>query len=281
MNKSAFLLCLAILLVGCGHKPGASPSGQVAATVGGQEITTSDVKAEMSSVAGPAQSGDSQSSALNTIVTRKLLAQEAEKQGLGKTPAGAMALQKARESALIELLQQKIAAGVPNPSPAEVQVYVKDNPQAFANRKALLLEQVYVPQATQELLSAMGPLTTMDQIMKLLHDRNLQSQRGAGVINLLTVNHDVGVRLAGMNVDDVFITPIGGGVQVSRIREIVEEPITGSQAETAAADILRQQRFAGQVRSQFETIQKQGNAEIRLNPAFVNATKSSKKQTAR
>src|SRR5687768_2411812 len=100
MKTLAFTLMPALLLTSaCGEKREAAPSGQVVATVNGKEITILDLRQE----AGTANPGKPvEQAALNAIIARELLADEAKKQELDALPATAIMQDKARQLVLVD-----------------------------------------------------------------------------------------------------------------------------------------------------------------------------------
>ncbi|MFM9828585.1 MAG: hypothetical protein ACKVOB_07540 [Sphingomonas sp.] len=268
MKNIALVITVAATLAACGEKSASAPTGQVAATVAGQEITASEVRLEMGALATAPNAPEVQQAALQQIINRKLLAAEATKQGLAKTPIGAVVLNRARELALIELLQQKVQARVPPASADEAKAYVNDNPVAFAQRKLVALEQYNIPTIPQDVLKKMGPLERIDEILALLDANKIRYQKGNSVLDLMTIDPAAAKQIAAMKVDSVFVTPSGVSAQVSRIREFADQPVTGQSAFDAAKAIITQQRTLAQVRAEFETVAKAGSAQVKINPAF-------------
>jgi EpsD family peptidyl-prolyl cis-trans isomerase len=128
-----------LLMTGC-HLPFTSPkapTGQVAATVDGKEITLTQLQSEMASLpaGGPADQKAREQAALTAIVNRRLIADYAQKQGLDKTPAFAVQMSRARDVVLFEALQQQLARQIPAPTSDEAQKFISDNPDMFAQRK--------------------------------------------------------------------------------------------------------------------------------------------------
>ena len=266
MKKYVVMLFVGAALAGCSESKEA-PEGQVVATVGDQEITTSELKLEMAQLPASAQA-KAQPQALNSIVNRKLLATAAVERGLDKTPMGAMMLQKARELALIGLLQQSIAENAPKPSADEIKIFMTDNPQAFADRNLVIVDQWAAPEATPQVVKAMEPLNTIEPILKLLDDNHVAYQRGFSSIDTLNVPKDAAGKIGQMKAGDVFLTPAAGGIMISRIREIVPQPLSGADATNAATNLLKQQRSSGLVQKQIEEMETDGQSKVKLNPSF-------------
>ena len=270
MNRSAILLLACVALSACNDKGGAAPEGQVAATVDGKEITASEVRMELGQANGdPQLAAQQQPAALRAVVNRKLLADAAVAKGLDKTPEGAMLLQKARELALIQMMQGAIARSVPKVSTGQATDYVRDNPQLFGQRRIMLLDQIQVPQITAAIVKQMEPIESMDGIAQLLESNKVPFRRGEGAVDPLQTEPEVLKKINALGEGKVFVTPGGGnGVQVSRITGYRDAPLTGAEAQNAALAVLSQRQMAGQVRTQFDTIIKDGQKNVKINPAF-------------
>src|SRR5688500_6823890 len=91
-RAAALALVAGLTLAACDR--GKEPSGQVVATVDGQEVTIRELRAELGnlSFATPAERKAGEQAALQAIVNRKLLAKASEDQKLDKSPE--FALQK-------------------------------------------------------------------------------------------------------------------------------------------------------------------------------------------
>ena len=273
MNRNLFVLLACSALLGC-HRNSApsAPTGQVAATAAGQEITASEVRLELGALAeDPQAAARAQPAALQAIVNRKLLAAAATERGIEKSPVGTMLMQKAHDLALISLLQQGIQARVPKPSVDEANTYIQDNPAAFAQRRLITVDQLIVPQMPPALLKATQPLNTMEQITALLDSNKVPYRRGGAVIDTATIEPAAAKQIGQMNVGSVFVTPAGPGAQVSRIKDMQPAPLTGAPATQLAQEVLYSQRASGQIKAQFDSILKAGQSSVRINSGFKAA----------
>lgn len=269
MNRCTVLLLACTALVACNKDGGGAPEGQVAATVDGKEITASEVRMELGEAGtDPQDAAAQQPAALRAVINRKLLAEAAEEKGLDKTPQGAMMLQKARELALIQMLQGTIVGAAPKVGPGQATDYVRDHPELFAQRRVALLEQIQAPQISAAVVKQMEPIETMDGIVALLEANKVPFRRGNGALDPLQVEPDVYKKVVALGENKVFITPAQGGVQISRITGYKDAPLTGEEAQRAAQAVLSQRQTVGQVRSQFDAIIKEGQKDVKINAAF-------------
>ena len=198
LDKRAALLSLTLVLAACGKS--GQPEGQVVATVNGDEITTTDLDAELNGATAPtpAQQKMLQRAALDSIINRKIVAQAAAAEGLDKGPKAAVLEQKAKEMALIELYNQKMRTGIPAPSDEEVRSYIDGHPEQFAQHRVFVVDQLIVPQANAELAKALQPVKTLEQAQQVLAARKIPSNQTVGVIDSLTIPPEAAKQISAM-----------------------------------------------------------------------------------
>lgn len=265
------------LLAACGGNEAAAPTGQVAATVNGKEITMIDVRQE----AGvPNPSKELEEAALRSIIIRRLLADEAVEEELDKLPATAMMQEKARQMVLVDALTNQIRSTTPKASREEAEQFITNHPASFAQRRIFLVDQLIVPTSTPDLLKAIEPLDTMPQIEQLLSQRKVQFQRAVGSIDALSIDADVAEKIAQLPEGAVFASPEGGVIRINRVRETVVQPISGEAAIQVALNQIGRQRSEGIVANKIQSILEAGEKKVRYNAAYDPAAKTGAKVPA-
>ena len=272
MKKSYFLvgLPLALAVAACGSKSSA-PTGQVLATVGGEEITATDLDAELNGATAstPEQQKQIQRMALENLVNRTILAQSAKADGLDKGPQAAVLERKAKQAVLIEALKAKLRKDIPPPSEEEVDNFVTGNPALFADHRNYLVDQIVVPRIDKALVTAMEPVKTLDEAVTLLKSRNLPYTTTTGVIDTLTIGPAPAKQLAALPPGEVFIVPANGGMRINQIKSSQVSPIAPDQAKSIAREMLVRERVQGQLNAEAERRIKAGRAEVKYNPEFA------------
>lgn len=269
-----FLPALA-LLAACGGKDAAAPTGQVAATVNGKEITLIDIRQE----AGTATpSKEMEAEALRSIIIRRLLSDQAVEEGVDKLPATAIMQEKARQMVLVDALTNKIRASSPKPSRDEAQQFISDHPASFSQRRIFLVDQLIIPTSTPELLKAIEPLETMDAIEQLLTQRKVQFQKAVGSIDALSISADAAEKIAQLPDGAVFASPENGIIRVNKVREAVIQPVGGEDAIRVAMIQIARQRSDAIVANRIQRILELGEKEVHYNPAFDPTRKASAKE---
>lgn len=265
MNYTRKILIISAFLVSsCGGK-GDVPSGQVVATVDGQEITLADLKAEMGT-----ESGDpaSQGQALERIIARKLLASEARRQELDKTPMAAVLKTQAEETALAQLLARKVTDAVPKVSDDEINEFLRSFPTSVTDRRLLSVDQFFVPNLPPKVLEEISKVKTMEAAEAILNANKVVFRRT--VTNVDTVSLDPGFaqQLVGTEGNDIFVMPNGQSAEIGRIVSSRSEPITGEAARQAARTILMRQRSVEMVNTSLGRIISEGRRKVQINPQF-------------
>ncbi len=240
----------------CGAGGGSVPVGQVVATVGGEEITASDLRAEMGGAVAPTPEAqrDLESSALRSIVNRHLLVGVARDQKLDKSPIYAIQRKRAENLTLIGLLEAKLQAGVPTPSREEADRFVAEHPDTFGQRKIFVVDQVVAPSVPQAVVRAMRPFKTLGEIEALLDQNKVPHWRAVGAIDGLSGDPASITQIAVMPSDDVFVVPSGTGVLVNQVRETRIVPVEGAVAINQAIAMLKTKRTQELVNRQIEQL---------------------------
>lgn len=268
-GRNALTLALSLALAACGG--GGEPKGQVLATVDGEEITATDLRAELNgaTAGSPEQQKMMERMALQNIVNRTILAQAAKKEGLDKTPEYAVMARKAEQMALIEMLNDKSRKAMPQPSADEVNNFVSSNPVMFEQRRTFVVDQIVVPRADQALATALQPVKTLAEARAVLAQRKVPSSEAVGVIDALTIPPEAAKQIAALPPGEVFVIPSGGGMRINQVRSSQTNPITGEQAQAIAREMLTRQRLQGQLQNQAGSLIKAGQANVKYNAEYA------------
>ncbi len=270
VSKARFILLplTALALASCGSD--SEPTGQVAATVDGTEITVTEVANEMggASSADPAQQQAMANVALNAIIARTIMAKEAEKRGLDKTPEGAILLEKARQLALVDLVQRDLAGTQPTISDQDALRFVSENRASFDGRTIAVVDQLAVPEVPAAVVEQMKPIQTLAGIRELLDANKVPYRRSLGTVDSLSLTGEMGRQIGNLAVGEVYVVPQGGGVRVNAVRSRETYPVTGDDAVRVAKEMLSRQRSAGQVSTAINQILDEGKKNVKYASNF-------------
>jgi EpsD family peptidyl-prolyl cis-trans isomerase len=252
------------------HLLGGKPSGQVVATVDGQEITTLELKAEMGGFAArdaKVQKAAEQQ-ALQQIILRRLAAEEAKKQKLDKTPDYTIQVKRGEETLLAQAYERKLLQGLPPPTQREAENFVADHPDQFANRRILALDEIAAPMSRLD-PKKYDPLKTLDEIKHQLDTDNVPYQEASGQLDTLTTPPATVAALGRLPPNAAFVLSQRGGVVVfARKAGEKVEPFKGDLATNYAMRVLGQQKQGDVLRGKLEALRKASESKIVYSPGF-------------
>ena len=266
------LACVA--LVAC-HMPGTpdkAPTGQVVATVEGEEITVAELRAEMANAppqANAAAAKALEKAALSEIVARKLMAHAAHDQGLDKSPEFAMMKQRANQTLLAQSLQRKLASSVLTASRSDAEAFVASHPTMFANRRILTLDQLRMPRPkTPADLKDFEPLHTMPDIEAMLTKKGIPFQKSIQTVDTLQADPNVIDKLEKLPPGEPFMIPAGDAVVVNQIKDSKLSPVIGDDAVKVALVAVRNMKTQQAVATGVNNLLSANETKIQYNPAY-------------
>ncbi len=271
MKKPLFVCVagLAAFLVGpslAGSAFAQAGGDKVIARVGDEKITLAQLQAELPpGTTNPAI----QKGALQQLIARKLLVQEAERQQLDKTPVGAMVIKRAQESAITGVLERQLAGPAPVIDEAQVRAFVAANPLMFANRHLLTLNQFVTEDNNPALSKKLVAANDMAAFQAILIQNSVAYRRASAVLDTLKLDPRVAVQLVKMKTGDVFISPRGNGLELSGIVSTSVAPVVGAQAEEVARAILSRRAIQAKLGVEVGKILKAGQADVKINDDYA------------
>ena len=249
-----------------------TPTGQVVATLGRQEITMRDVRAELGNYNAPDAKTlkAAENVALRNILGRTMVADEARKEGLEKTPDFALAKQRAIDTLLVQALQQKIVAEVPQATKDEAQRFVDAHPDMFSQRKIYILDQLQMRRPSDpSIVTALEPLKTFDQIQALLTQDKIPFQRNTAALDALTADPRLIDALQKLPPGELFVLPAGQLLTVNQIKDTRIEPVAPDKAIPVAQQIITRQRTEDAVRKRFQQLFAQNVKQVKFSKEFA------------
>jgi EpsD family peptidyl-prolyl cis-trans isomerase len=239
---------LALLLVGCG-KGGESPApatkGQVVARLGDDVITVPELETEFRAAN---ISSDKQKQPeivkriLSDLVLRKYLVQQAISAKLDREPSVLLDILRAREQVLASaVISRNTAAKASAMTQAEVSKYIESNPQKFANRQLIEVEQIAFPLGpnTQSVTDLTRDMKSLDEIDQKLTAMNVPHNRSTGSLSSADVPQDLLTKMQARKPDDVFFIRAGSNGVFLVVKGEDVRPLTGEAATNLARQLMR------------------------------------------
>lgn len=264
----AFSLMALALLAGCQKKAG----GQVVAVVNSEEITQQELRAE-AEAAGVPPGADFQTVApavLERVVERNLLAGYARDQGLDRGPDYVGRRRQLEQSLLANLALRKLAGPPANPTPAEVQAFIKQNPSMFARRERLTLDQIrFAAPSDPKRVKEIAGLGTLDAIEARLRADKVPMARGVTALDTGTIDSQVARQISALPNGQVFDLSANGTTFISAITARTAAATPANAWTTPATALLRRERTQKAVVDAMKKLR--ADAKIEYDPAFKPA----------
>lgn len=176
------------------------------------------------------------------------------------------------ELLLIQMYQGQLARQVPAPSREEVDKYISAHPDLYAARKVFTVDQVRMARpADNTLIDALRPLTSMEDVVAMLAQRNIPFQRGGDKIDAVRVGPQIAEQVTKLPPNEVFVIPVGNLLTVNRILQTETVPFTGEPAATQASQAIKNQRIQEAVTRQIGSVVTASKKDIVYNKAYQPA----------
>jgi peptidyl-prolyl cis-trans isomerase C len=261
-----------------------APTGQVVATVGGKEVTRLDLEAELSGVniSDPKVRKTAEQQALQMIIARTILADEARKEHMDKTPDFALQQQRAIDTLLVQDLQNKLVNSVPAPTDEEAQRFITDHPDIFAQRKVFVVDTIRMARpADPNIVKGLQPLKTLPDVDAYLTANHVDHGRTSGNIDVVGMDPKLVDQIVKLPPNEVFLYPGPNGILlVNQIRETHIVPFQGDQATKYALNVLKKERTQQAVGKQLHQMVAAQATTVQYNDAYKPAPQPAQKPAA-
>lgn len=272
---AALMIGAALTLASCGDGEAAPEKGQVVATVNGKDVTVHELNAELQGANVPnnvnaEQKKQLEQAALQQVVNRRILADIARERGLDKTPMYLLQEKRAEEQILVQMLQRQMSSAVKQPSQTEVDTFIAQNPDLFAERKIFSVDQIqFEAPKDPNVLRKYQPLKTMDEVAAMLKQDGLQFRRAPATLDVATASQELVQQVLKMPKDEIFIIPAGRVMVANRITDTKVQPLTGPQAQQLATNMLQQRKFQDLIKNDLEPKVKKAEGEVKYQAGFA------------
>lgn len=248
---------------------GGKATGQVVATVNGEEITALELRQELGGFSSrdPKVMQAAQQQALQQLILKRILVAKAKDMKLDKGAEFAIQKRRAEEGILVQQFQRQIAGSAAVPTRQEAETYIANNPQKFSDRRILIVDQVVAAPAkiSPEKIKA---LNTLEEVKALFAAEGVQFQQSVATLDTLSVDPRLLTEINKLPPGEVFVLPQGGALLFNRVADTRSVPLTGDAAVAFATNVLRSERARDLVAKQVELERKSAESKITYNEAY-------------
>lgn len=260
-SKMILALSLSLMAAACDKKA----EGQTVAIVNGEEITAAELNAELASARLPegADRNQARSRILQAMVDRRLLAQQAKKDGLDKSPDYLNRQRKMEEELLIRMLASRQIDTAQLPSNSEVEKYQAAHPSMFARREQWNLEQLRFQMPKDAGVRAkLDAAQGLDQIGAVLTEAGVAFTRQKNRLDTAIIPQALYGQLASAG-SEPFIIPVGNQAVASVITSREPAAITGEQAKPVAVAAIRREQAAKLMQNRLTSVRQAAKIEYK------------------
>jgi peptidyl-prolyl cis-trans isomerase C len=220
-------------LVACSDKA-EKKVGQSVARIDGYELTVHQLNGELQSAQNASMKDEAtlKQNALKSLIDRRLLLAEAERNKLDRDPEVMLAVERQKEQVIIQALLQRKAAGVAKPTNEEVQSYYRSNPVLFAKRQVYDMRQLTLAAAsyTPEFKSLIDSGKSLDELAAWLEQNNVQFAKGGAARSTADLPPQILASLATLGSGKPFVIKDATRVMVASLQLVKETPVSESEA---------------------------------------------------
>lgn len=263
--KLSILACFTVL-TGCEKEA----TGQVAAVVNGEEITLQEINTELEAMSPPEGADKTmlQKAALQRIVERRLLAQEAREDGLDQSPEFLIRSRQMEDALLVQLLGRNAARAADVPDQGKIASYIEENPALFSERTIYTLDRIQFPMPKDpEVLRAFEDDHSMDAVAAQLRELGIEFTRGPGRMDSAQLGQGRMNEILSLPRSEPFIFPEGGAVTAAVITGETKQPLSGEQSQRMALQSVQNRALMNTLQQRLKAAR--AKAEIEYQDGFA------------
>jgi hypothetical protein len=269
-RKTIAAVVAACLIAGACGQHGGDEAGVRLAALDGRPITAIDLAAERNGATpSPTEPSAADRAALQQMINRKLLAKDADGIDFKSDSASAARRDRLMESAKASVIAAKLGAAAPAPSPDEIDAFIAAHPEAFKDRKFLILDQIQFKNPGSNLsLTAASAAKSMDLVQQTIVAAKIPFQRGLSIIDTTGAPPAVVKQLLALSPGEIYQILSGPNVVEGQIVQIRQIPLAGPAAAEIAGQMLRNERGQAIVQQRLAALRKAAKIQYDV-PAYA------------
>lgn len=232
------LTTLALLLGGC-EKPATEVKSEAVATVGTEKISAAELNLALVRLGelNEAQSAEAKTKLLQALVDQRLVAQAAQKAGLDKDPAVAIAMAHASRQVLAEAYAERSFKDVAAPTEAEIAAYYEQHPELFSQRRIYRIQEIDLQvdaSRVAEVEARLRSSRSLGDFIAWVKEQGIEGKTAVAVKPAEQIPAPLLARLAQMKDGQVAMLPgRPGHLVIQQLQESQLQPVTLEQAGKA------------------------------------------------
>ncbi len=234
-------IAIGVGVSGCEDKGQGKGASQSLVSVNGKEITVHQLNEELARANVQAAQKDAASKQiLNALVDRQLLEQAAIKAKIDRDPNVMQAIERAKSQVIAQAYLQAKVANVGKPTQEEVQMFYKQNPALYAERKLVEMEQLLLDSRhiTDEFKATLGSFKTLQEVAAWLDGKGIQYDRGEVARSVAELPPQISERLKDARRGQLFVIGMGPRTMLVMMDSVKDSPVPLAEAGPAIEQLL-------------------------------------------
>lgn len=268
------VLALSVAVSACDKKA----EGQTVAIVNGEEVTAAELNAELAGANIPpgVNKDDARARVLQAMIDRRLLAQQAKKDGIDKSPEFLNRQRRATEDLLIKMLATRQIESAQLPSNQEVARFEASRPQMFAKREQWNLEQLrFAAPADPAVKAKIAAAKSLDELAAALSSSGVAFTRQKNRLDTGVIPNDLYGRLTTLPPNEPFVIPVGNMMVASVVTSREPAALAGEQARPIAVAAIRREQTGKFMKDRLQALR--GSAKIEYKQGYAPPAAPAKK----
>lgn len=249
-----------VILAACNNKA----EGQTVAVVNGQEITLSELNFELGLANVPAgtDKAAARSQVLQAMIDRRLLAIQAQQEGVDTTPDFISRKRRGEEDLLISMLSAQRLKSVALPGARDTDAFIASHPAMFAKREVWDLSQIqFEPPADRAIQAEIDKTQSFPALLAVLQKHDITVAQQKNRLDTAIVPAELFQKISAIPDGEPFIVRVGNRAIASVIVAREPKPILGDQARPVAANVMRKEQSAKDMANRVSTLRKAAKIE--------------------
>ncbi|HEV2593851.1 MAG TPA: SurA N-terminal domain-containing protein [Sphingomicrobium sp.] len=267
MRQYIIVTALAALAVTSCQK---KASGQTVAVVNGEEITASELNSELASEqnAGVGDTKQARNAALQNLINRKLLVQQAKSDGIDKSPEYLTQLRRTTDDLLMNMLLSRRLNTAQVPTADQINQFEASHPGDFAAREVWTLSQLVYPLPKDaSVIAKLNAAKSLDEVGQVLTSAGLQFTRGERKLDTAVLPDPIYKQIAKLPQGEPFIANGADKAVASVITQRTPNPTPAEQARPAALALMKREQANQLIQDRVKGLR--ASAKIEYQPGFA------------
>jgi EpsD family peptidyl-prolyl cis-trans isomerase len=205
---------------------------------------------------------------LQRLIDRKLVVQQAKKDGLDKSPEFLNQQRRLTEDLLISMLLSRQANTSQLPTADEISRFEASRPEMFAKREIWTLDQILYPLPKDQALAAkLNATKTLEEVAQVLTASHVQFTRNTRKLDTAIFPHAFYEQVNKVPAGEPFIVPGQSQSVASVITAREPAPLNADQARQVALNLMKRENLQKIIQDRVKGLR--GTAKIEYQPGFA------------